>query len=87
MRRLGLMIGSVGMLVASVGAGVASAAGGASVAAYGGNAGTAQGQINSAVGGNGTLQLTGANLAFVVVAACVLLAVGLVLRRRGSAHR
>lgn len=86
-RRLGFLIGSMIVLTASVGVGVAFAGGGASVAGYGGNAGTAQGQINAATGGNGTLPFTGMNLAFVVLAACVLLGTGLLLRRRGSSQR
>jgi LPXTG-motif cell wall-anchored protein len=66
------------------GASVALAAGqGASITAYGGSAGNLE---QAVVSHKGTLPFTGTSLALFVIVGIVLLAVGLVLRRRAAAR-
>jgi len=54
---------------------------GTSVSAYGGDAGRAQASVAGAVNGS-TLPFTGVNLGLIVLAGLVLVAAGLILRRR-----
>jgi hypothetical protein len=74
------VLGGVGATL--VFAAVAFAAGvGTSVSAYGGEAGRAQASVAGAVNGS-SLPFTGVNLGLIVLAGLVLVAAGLLLRRR-----